>query len=90
MEGGHIIFSVTILTHKILHKIYIFFIKYIFKVLNLLSLSFSEYHLLKIYVFNRLLKKIIKGIWGDFPSGPVAKTLCSQCREPGFDPWLGN
>ena len=23
---------------------------------------------------------------GDFPSGPVVKTLCSQCREPGFDP----
>ena len=26
----------------------------------------------------------------DFPSGPVAKTLHSQCRGPGFDPWLGN
>ena len=22
----------------------------------------------------------------DFPSGPVAKTPCSQCRGPGFDP----
>ena len=21
-----------------------------------------------------------------FPCGPVAKTLCSQCRGPGFDP----
>ena len=20
----------------------------------------------------------------------VAKTLCSRCREPGFNPWLGN
>ena len=26
----------------------------------------------------------------DFPGGPVAKTPCSQCRGPGFDPWLGN
>ena len=26
----------------------------------------------------------------DFPGGPRAKTLNSQCREPGFDPWLGN
>ena len=26
----------------------------------------------------------------DFPGGPVAKTLCSQCRGPRFDPWLGN
>ena len=25
----------------------------------------------------------------DFPCGPVAKTLCSQCRGPGFDPWMG-
>ena len=25
--------------------------------------------------------------WGDFPGGPVAKTLHSQCRGPEFDPW---
>ena len=25
----------------------------------------------------------------DFPRGPVAKTLCSQCRGPGFNPWTG-
>ena len=25
----------------------------------------------------------------DSPCGPVAKTLCSQCRGPGFDPWTG-
>ena len=24
----------------------------------------------------------------DFPGGPVAKTLCSQCRGPGFTLWL--
>ena len=27
---------------------------------------------------------------GDFPGGPVAKTRYSQCRGPGFGPWLGN
>ena len=27
---------------------------------------------------------------GDFPGGTVAKTPCSQCRGPGFDPWPGN
>ena len=27
---------------------------------------------------------------GNFSDGPVAKTLCSQCRGPGFNPWLGN
>ena len=26
---------------------------------------------------------------GDFPGGPVAKTLRSQCRGPGSDPWSG-
>ena len=28
-------------------------------------------------------------IW-HFPAGPVVKTRCSQCREHGFNPWLGN
>ena len=32
----------------------------------------------------------INSQWGDFPRGPVAETLCSQCRGPGFDPWTGN
>ena len=25
----------------------------------------------------------------DFPGGPVAKTLCSQCWGPGFNPCSG-
>ena len=25
----------------------------------------------------------------DFPGSPVAKTLCSQCRGPGFHLWSG-
>jgi len=25
----------------------------------------------------------------DFPGCPVAKTSPSQCRKPGFDPWVG-
>ena len=31
-----------------------------------------------------------KKIWWDFPGGPVGKTLHSQYRGPGFDPWWGN
>ena len=27
---------------------------------------------------------------GDFPGDTVDKTLSSQCRGPGFDPWSGN
>ena len=26
----------------------------------------------------------------DFPGGPAAKTPCSQCRGPRFNPWSGN
>ena len=26
----------------------------------------------------------------DCPGGPMAKTLCSQCRGSRFDPWWGN
>ena len=39
-----------------------------------------------------LLRKFRKDLitWRDFPMGPVAKTLHSQCGEPGFDPWLRN
>ena len=35
-------------------------------------------------------KKEQKQMGGDFPGGAVVKTLCSQCRGPGFDPWSGN
>ena len=31
----------------------------------------------------------IKGLLGDFPGGPVAKTLWSHCRGPEFDLWSG-
>ena len=27
---------------------------------------------------------------GDFPGGPVVKTLCFHCRGRRFDPWSGN
>ena len=27
---------------------------------------------------------------GDFPGSPVVKTPCSQYRQHGFNPWLGN
>ena len=34
---------------------------------------------------NNLIKN-----WGDFPGGPVAKTLCSQYRGLVFNPSSGN
>ena len=36
-------------------------------------------------------KNITEKNWnGDFPGGPVSKTLRSQCRGPRFNPWLGD
>ena len=32
----------------------------------------------------------MKHRYRDLADGPVAKTLCSQCRGPGFDPWSEN
>ena len=37
-------------------------------------------------IVNIKLKRLAK----DFPSGPVAKTPCFQCRGPRFHPWSGN
>ena len=34
--------------------------------------------------------QFFKGREGDFPGGPVAKSLCSQCRELRFNPWSEN
>ena len=34
-------------------------------------------------------KKLLEIINRDFPGGPVAKTLRSQCRGPRFNPWSG-
>ena len=34
--------------------------------------------------------QVIRKWLGDFPGGPVAKTLWSQCRGPGLHPWSGN
>ena len=34
-------------------------------------------------------KHLLHNGW-DYPGGPVAKTLCFQCRGHGLDPWLWN
>ena len=33
---------------------------------------------------------ILKNQGKDFPGDPVAKTLGSQCKGPGFNPWFEN
>ena len=37
-----------------------------------------------------LINKLLKMLQKDFPSGPVAKTLHSQCTGLGFNPWSKN
>ena len=39
---------------------------------------------------NRLEIQTKEFYLGDFPDGPVAKTLCSQCRGLTISPWSGN
>ena len=34
--------------------------------------------------------KQFKHLYEDSLGGPVVKTLSSQCKRPGFDPWSGN
>ena len=37
------------------------------------------------------MKVLLKNLFlGDFPGGPVVKTLCSQPRRPQFNLWSGN
>ena len=39
---------------------------------------------------NKKTVKTLRKVRMDFPGGPVAKTPCSWCREPGFNPRAGN
>ena len=41
-------------------------------------------------MFTLKFTEIEPGEFGDFLGGPVAKTLASQCRGPGFGPWPVN
>ena len=44
------------------------------------------------FVGKKTTDERIKKMWytEDFPGGPVIKTLSSQCRGSGFDPFSGN
>ena len=53
------------------------------------SIQQEDIIVVNIYALNIGASKYIKQYW-DFPGGPVVKTLCSQCRGHGFDPWSGN
>ena len=55
---------------------------------NILSLK-KAFCVLKSYL-QRNVSKIEIGFFQDLPGGPVAETLCSQCRVPKFDLWAGN
>ena len=52
----------------------------------------DKYHMISLVLKSKKRSKQTKQnhTHRDFPVGPVAKTLCSQCRSPGFNPWSGN
>ena len=47
-----------------------------------------QHNIVKLLSSN-LKKKEKKALLVDFPGGPVAETLYSQCKRSGFDPWSG-
>ena len=51
--------------------------------LHLSKAQFNSRHIHFIIIFFTF---ILKAFYGDFPGGPVAKTLYSQYRAPTFDP----
>ena len=52
-------------------------------------LTLPESLLPDIYIICSLTSFLIRRTFQDFPGGPVAKTLCSQCRGPGSIPGQG-
>ena len=53
------------------------------------SVGRQKIHLIRFWTTEKkLLFKVTER--EDFPGGPVVKTLCSQCRGPGFHPWSEN
>ena len=57
------------------------------------ELDMTDHHKVpheKFINFLRDFKELLKTTFGDFPGGPVAKTSCSKCRGPKFDPWARN
>ena len=63
--------------------------------LNLMGRQFKRQLLEPTPGVNQNLKKQPENLnfrqpFRDFPGGPVVKTPCSQCRDPGFDLWSGN
>ena len=53
------------------------------KIINMVNFKLN----LNFMVFFKFKRKKIPR---DFSGGPVVKTPRSQCRRPGFSPWLGN
>ena len=56
------------------------------KLFGMLGICFSFKEVMLVFTISLLKRHLLQ----DFPGGPAAKTLHSQCRGPGFDPWSGN
>ena len=57
---------------------------------NVLPKIYKTASNLRLHSYSKLICVCDKECHRDFPGGPVAETPCSQCRDPGFDPWSGN
>ena len=84
--------SFSVLSHRKTGDVWIFFF---FNMLTSFCVAFFACKpSLLLQFWNRLLLSFLnhlrKGQLWEFSGGPVVKTPRSQCRGPGFDPWLGN
>ena len=66
-------------------------------VLHAVSLSLTPTTGRTSYMIYKTQDKIKMGLlvqklrlFGDFPFSPVVKNLRFQCKEQGFNPWIGN
>ena len=58
---------------------------------TVVSYSFFFFYALLLPIDHKILEgRVFKINSWDFSDGPVAKTPCSQCKGPGFDPQSGN
>ena len=50
------------------------------------TIHMYTYTVLNFKIYRHFLREKKK----DFSDDPVVRTWCFHCREPSFDPWLGN
>ena len=81
--AGHTVYAMLEQKQPYVNSVTVFN-RILFVDIDYISYNFNLSQNIFILIFFQLFKNMV-----NFPCGPEAKTLCCQCREPRFDPWLG-